>query len=127
MDLKLNVDVHVAAADDGLMLVVGGLVRPLKGTELEAILRGKPLKHKRREAAPFAKGETAKRPGLAKSKPSKPASVHPGPAASRAARRAKGLCSWCDKKPVEGKLLCKAHLAGARENAQRSRSKKRAA
>lgn len=45
---------------------------------------------------------------------------------SRARRRAAGLCSWCDNKPVEGKKLCANHLVGARKVLTRIKKKQKA-
>ena len=42
-------------------------------------------------------------------------------------RRAKGLCAWCDNRPVEGKKLCTDHLVGARKQQRKMVSKRRIA
>ncbi len=127
MQLKLPVDVHLAVGDDGkMMLLIGGLIKPVKPDELRDVLREKPLKRKRsseepREPKLTANGKTIGRPRKAKG-------PIPSSADARKRRAAKGLCSWCDNKPVKGKKICADHLVGARKAAEKARlSKKKAA
>lgn len=112
MNWKLDVDVHVAAGSDGMMLVVGGLIRPLTGQELESILSGKPLKQGKRARAP-------KKTRMSPASHKRMASAAKEAFAKKAAA---GICVWCEKKAASGKRLCAEHLKQARE-----RSKKGAA
>jgi len=122
MDWKLNVDVHVAAGDDGMMLVVGGLIRPLSGGELEEILRGKPLKNGRRKQS-----KEGKKPA------SKPAAKDAGDkqTAWRKKKAKAGLCQWCPsskpRKAAPGKRLCKEHAQQASERIADARAQRKAA
>ncbi len=56
----------------------------------------------------------------------KPQALH-APSSMLQKRKAKGLCAWCDNKPVEGKKLCADHLVGARKQQRKMISKKRRA
>lgn len=99
MDWKLNVDVHVAAGSDGLMLVVGGLISPLTGQQLEEILRGKPLKTKGTKQVPKPAAKTVKAHG------------NTG-------------CRYCGKRTVKGKRLCADHMKSAIASAAKARAAK---
>jgi hypothetical protein len=111
MQLKLPVDVHLAVGDDGsFALVVGGLIVPISSDDFAKIVRNKPLENGRRKKASTISVAAAAAP-----KVSKPTTDW------RAKRRAKGLCSWCDRKPAPGKKLCEQHLSGARKAAKNAR------
>lgn len=101
MDLKLPVDVHVASGNDGLALVIGGLILPLTAAQLAEVLGA---------GEPIAQGKRRKE-------------VKPSPAADpltawRRAKEKSGLCAWCPKdkpsKALKGRRLCRRHADEAK-------------
>ncbi len=118
MQIKLPVDVHLAVGDDGkMLLLIGGLIHSCKPEELADVLSSKPLK---------LRGKRRGRPPKSSEAEKKPSGQHSSSAVKK--RLAKGLCAWCDHRPVKGKKLCSNHLVGARKAAEAARiAKKRAA